>query len=67
MTEEEEKNWAIATIVAAARGGDAEAEEWLRTRVVDQSWRLDPANDHRQPEVAEQLAKAFTVAGGLLH
>lgn len=48
---------AIAAVVAAARRGDAEAIEWLNTHKVDQSWRIDPANDHRQPEVAKRLAE----------
>ena len=65
--DEREKAWALATIVAAARGGDAKAINWLRTRNVDQSWRIDPANDDEQPEVAELLAKAFGLAGHALH
>ena len=48
---------AMASVVSAARSGDAEAIDWLKTCKVDQSWRLDPANDHRQPEVAKHVAE----------
>ena len=47
----------IATLVAAARAGDQRAIKFLKTRVCDQAWRLDPENDWRQPEVAEILKK----------
>ena len=47
----------IATVVAAARAGDTGAINFLKTRVCDQAWRLDPENDWRQPEVAEILKK----------
>ena len=53
----------IATVVAAARAGDAGAIKFLRTRVCDQAWRLDPENDWRQPEVAEILKKRMADNG----
>lgn len=64
---DDEKNWAIATIVAAARAGDEEAIEWLQSRQTDQSWRIDPENDSRQPEVAKLMNQAFSIAGHVLH
>lgn len=64
---ENEVEWALATIIAAARAGDQEAIEWLKSRNTDQSWRLDPRNDERQPEVAKLLKNAFNIAGVALH
>ena len=59
---EENRDDLIAVWVMAARKGDEEAVQ--RLKQTGQGWRIDPANDDRQPGVVAKMQARMAPASG---